>query len=101
MRRPHVGKCVPCHIPCLPKVPRGQTRHNRETTRDQIPPPQQGGIGDNHLKPYQDLQTRPERPGKATQLGGRDSLEFLVCSKTFLSYLNKKQLIGLRVATSF
>lgn len=102
MRRPYVGKCVRCHVSCLIKVPRGQVRQNKTTSREWIsPPPQQGGIGDNHLKAYHDLQTRLKKPRKATQLGDRGSLESLVCSKKFLSYLSKKQLIGLRVAKSF
>ncbi|KAK7845531.1 putative mitochondrial protein [Quercus suber] len=88
MRMPHVGKCVPCHIPCLPKVPRGQTRHNRATTQAPLPPTK--GDRRQPSQPYQDLQTRPERPRKATRLADRGSLEFLVCSKTFLSCLSKK-----------
>ncbi|KAL8208778.1 hypothetical protein R6Q57_008190 [Mikania cordata] len=31
------GKGVPCHTPCLPKVPRGRARRNKVMTRERIP----------------------------------------------------------------
>ncbi|GLU24425.1 hypothetical protein SLE2022_403610 [Rubroshorea leprosula] len=63
------GKCVRCHTPCLPKVPRGRARRSRARQPGSGFPTGRG-TGYGHLEAHHDLQATPARPGKATRLGG-------------------------------
>ncbi|KAA0068115.1 hypothetical protein E5676_scaffold3698G00010 [Cucumis melo var. makuwa] len=37
------------------------------------------GIGDGHLEAYHDLQARPARPGRASRLGVKGSIDLILC----------------------
>ncbi|GKV52322.1 hypothetical protein SLA2020_469580 [Shorea laevis] len=80
------GKCVRCHTPCLPKVPRGRARRSRARQPGSGFPTGRG-TGYGHLEAHHDLQATPARPGKATRLGVRGSIVPAAPRTSYSSFL--------------